>query len=355
MNIKNTQHIDTADGTRAIACLIVLILHATVLSFPETTKYLAGMPKFGVWLFFVLSAFLLTNKFIATGFTRKSISFYVLGRILRIVPLYILAIVIYTVFQAGGFSNWGQAKDAILLKTGYVHFWTIPVEFIYYALLPIFSFLFVKAAERVTGIALILLLGSLILLHQLIWPYYDTPVGTIAFTWYIPCFLIGTYLAVALPGIQLPKNFLTDNLPLIVVVVFVLAAPGIRYFFFGMPAEKTLVNKFLFVSIGWAIFIIAVNKMNSIYSRFLKNKVLVRIGKQSYSIYLFHWIVFEKVFSNYSGNLVATIIAILLALAAGAVSYRLVEVPIETIRRKIENRINRNNTPSEKMEKFQTL
>ena len=62
-----------ADGIRGVACLIVICIHAIAIFFPSTRDLMAGAGKIGVWLFFVLSAFLLTSKFMRSGFERKTV------------------------------------------------------------------------------------------------------------------------------------------------------------------------------------------------------------------------------------------------------------------------------------------
>lgn len=69
-----------ADGIRGLACLIVICVHGSAFFFPDTGHYLAGTGKIGVWLFFVLSAFLLTSKFIRSGFAARLVVGYAVGR-----------------------------------------------------------------------------------------------------------------------------------------------------------------------------------------------------------------------------------------------------------------------------------
>ncbi len=61
--------IKSLDGLRAIAVFLVIIAHATGIYFHEYEVMLGGSSQFGVWIFFVLSAFLLTSRFISTGFS----------------------------------------------------------------------------------------------------------------------------------------------------------------------------------------------------------------------------------------------------------------------------------------------
>lgn len=347
MNQNNFQHIDTADGTRGIACIIVLLTHAIILSFPNTYKYLVGIPKFGVWLFFVLSSFLLTNKFITTGFNKTSIISYTTGRFLKIIPLYVTAVLLYTKCQIGGLANWSNAKEAILLKSSYAHFWTIPVEFKFYAFLPVIAFIFTKLSKKISGLSFFAILATSIVIHQIIWPYYNTPIGSSELAWYLPCFLIGSYLAADFHRLQdTVKKLRTNIIPGVIIIIFALSAPISQNLLFNSPFETTLTNKFIFVSIAWSIFILTTASSNNIYSKALKNKLITNIGKQSYSIYLFHIIIFVTIFEKFPKNIFAMIAAISIALLIGKLSYQSLEIPIENIRRKINKNSQKLSKPA---------
>jgi len=91
----HTKHIDTADGVRGLALLNVVVLHATGLFFPSLHGVLGASAQPGVWMFFILSSFLLTSKFIKNGFTVLGVASYAIGRVIRIMPIFILTVVIY--------------------------------------------------------------------------------------------------------------------------------------------------------------------------------------------------------------------------------------------------------------------
>lgn len=100
--MSRSRHYAGADGIRGFACLIVLLVHAAALFFNDIYMALAGTGKIGVWLFFVLSAFLLTSKFEQSGFSVFSISAYAMGRALRVLPIFVLVVFLYYVFGTVG-------------------------------------------------------------------------------------------------------------------------------------------------------------------------------------------------------------------------------------------------------------
>lgn len=132
-----TSHLPEADGIRGLACLIVLVVHATAVTFPATYPYLRGTAKVGVWLFFVLSAFLLTYKLLHRGFSLRTLVDYGLGRFLRIYPLFALTVLgYYLLWPSAGIATQADLVQALTLQKGYIHLWTVPVEFKFYFFLP---------------------------------------------------------------------------------------------------------------------------------------------------------------------------------------------------------------------------
>src|ERR1700690_574644 len=86
------------DGVRGIAILLVLLFHLE-LSYPPGVPRLFFAPLLmgwsGVDLFFVLSGFLITGILIDTRNCENYFSSFYMRRILRIMPLYLLAVLAY--------------------------------------------------------------------------------------------------------------------------------------------------------------------------------------------------------------------------------------------------------------------
>jgi len=164
-------------------------------------RQLAGTGKVGVWLFFVLSAVLLTKKFQNTGFGIESIIGYALGRFLRIIPLFVIAILVHKTFDSIGLVTWTDVIAALTFQKGYAHLWTVPVEFKFYIWLPIFAVGFIAARNRSFSAACMLLL-VLIGGEQLLWPYWQTPINSLGTGWYASSFTIGCFLAVILNDVR---------------------------------------------------------------------------------------------------------------------------------------------------------
>src|SRR5690606_21941755 len=99
-------HLDALDGLRGLAVLIVIASHlsnARLLPWPGV----AGWGKGGVYLFFVLSAFLLTRALLRrplAGFASGRLwADYALRRVLRIWPLYLVVLL----------ASWGLTRAGV--------------------------------------------------------------------------------------------------------------------------------------------------------------------------------------------------------------------------------------------------
>lgn len=336
---------EAADGIRGVACLIVLILHSIVILYYGLNGYLVGIPKVGVWLFFVLSAFLLTAKFESGGITAKTILSYVVGRVLRILPLYIGFVFIYWYFGTAGINDSSDVIKSLTLTGSYSHLWTIPVEFKYYALLPFIAFLLMYVKKK-RGIATSLATGLVIVLvHQYVWPYWETPFGSPDVFWYISCFVMGSLAAICMSA---SDKFVTNSradavVVLSVFLVFALS-PYARFKFFGITPDDYLVNKHVYFGFMCAILVVFLSRGHGVSGALMKKMPLVAVGRWSYPIYLVHWLIIQKIAVFYSGNYIALIASIVLSIAAGGVIHYIIEIPLERFRQYVMRGIvNWNN------------
>lgn len=96
-NYQATRHFGSLDGLRCLSILAVIWHHAGANGFPGVTLLQRG--GYGVWLFFVISGFLITTLLLRekrkNGFV--SMKNFVARRALRIFPLYYTVLLIYMV------------------------------------------------------------------------------------------------------------------------------------------------------------------------------------------------------------------------------------------------------------------
>ncbi len=329
-----------ADGIRGLACLVVLLTHAGAMFFVTTAgRYLAGTGKIGVWLFFVLSAFLLTSKFQRTGFSKLALGTYALGRILRILPLFFVAVLVYYVLGTAGIDSPRDIWLAVTFQKGYAHLWTIPVEFTFYAWLPLVAALLIAARKH--SIALVSITAvALIAAQQTLWPYWRTEINAIGTQWYLSSFTIGCYLATIIHDVRGRISERGSNVVCSLVTIgLVLGSPGARHTLFGVPYDTALADKFVYISAAWALFIIATIDLKGYFGRLLNSGFMKRMGAWSYSIYLFHWLVFMHLQTRFQNSVLAMLAAIGISILVGAAAYRYLEMPLERMRHRLQARL----------------
>jgi peptidoglycan/LPS O-acetylase OafA/YrhL len=290
------------DGLRALAALMVLADHAV----GHTTLPSAGWTPLahalregahGVDLFFVLSGFCLSypllHRLRTAGIAAFELPRYAAKRIVRIVPPYYAALVLFLVAAAAltfahvplpagmntlPLSGWDVLKQALFLDwhTNFLNasFWTLAVEFRWYFVFPIALLLWIRAPRVFLAIAA----GSAIL--YTFTRLHVPDVGVL-----LP-FLLGIVAAdFYARGRKLERGFWL--LVPAFIVVGVLAEP-----FVWMPSPYGVENAtFVQTSPAWQIamfaFVVLAGNIGWLRS-VLSVRPLVAIGTASYSIYLVH-------------------------------------------------------------------
>jgi peptidoglycan/LPS O-acetylase OafA/YrhL len=181
-----------------VAVLFVLGSHlsnADLHLFP--TLSLSGIGKVGVWLFFVLSSFLLTLQFLARQdeslMSVRLWLYYFLRRFFCIYPLFTFVMFITWALSDSGYFVMGGTKDLVTrlaLQDAKGVEWSILVEFRYYLLLPIIvlvmTFLLHRRFLHVTLATL-----TAVVLVDLTRP----PIDLFSLRLYVGIFIIGSFTA----------------------------------------------------------------------------------------------------------------------------------------------------------------
>lgn len=336
------------DGLRALAVLSVVIFHLNPSWLPG--GYL------GVDIFFVISGYLITS-IIYRDISADNFSFadFYVRRIKRILPVFFVALAVgiglaYSTFlYDDAFLVGHHAKYAIAFASNvfsarsgggyfdpaseekvFLHIWSLSVEEQFYFVFPILLIFLLKfECARKYTVSILLSIAGLILLSAFV-PYGNIGLGRLD-VYYLPHLrfiemLVGSLLAIALArGIRLRLSpYLSLCAIVVLVALFFIAGsdtfkppyfPGV---FALLPCVATAVILYPWEQPTWV-------------SRFLSLEPVVWVGKISYSLYLWHWIVLAYI--RYMGDTIEPltpfmcIFAVLCMFALSIASYYFVEQP----------------------------
>ncbi|WP_167131066.1 acyltransferase family protein [Paramicrobacterium chengjingii] len=352
-------HYAGLDGLRALAVAGVLVYHL----FPGALP--GGF--IGVDVFFVISGFLITSLLMREHHTqgRIRLSGFWTRRARRILPALVLVVTASTtialviggdvlvrigrqILGAATFSyNWveittgGSYFDALspeMFRT----LWSLAVEEQFYIVWPLLllALLLLPSRWLRAGVLVAASIGSALWMAHLFAPgadatrvYYGT--DTHAFG-----LLIGAALAVLLEGrlgAGLPRsNGRATRVTFDVAGTIALVGVGALAFSLGDGDDFTYRGGLALASLLTVIVIAAAIRPRSVLGSRLDAGALRWLGRRSYGVYLWHWPVFTLTLAV-SGStatqappVTASLVAIVIALAASELSFRFVETPVRT-------------------------
>lgn len=352
---KNPFQIEALDGLRGVAALLVVFSHTSNVGmhlFPFLD--FRGTGKSGVYLFFLLSSFLLSIPLLSKGsslFSGQVMGNYWMRRFLRIYPLYtvyLLAACVSTMALTHFFNtpNTGVPyslypreflRNFLLLETKGVT-WSIAVEFKFYFILPLLIYL-VNRTARAGLIATCAFLMALIIGSSLIWPTSEWVNNDIRLGYYMPVFLAGIMLAVIHrhilaggPGaLAIRKSFLVATPFAMAALLFMM--PSVHALITGSNTEySTFHREFLSHTVAWAVILMAASHGHGMIAAFLRLPFLRICGSLSFSIYLFHMPLISIMKRTELHPMACGWIVMTASLLAAYVSYRFLEHPMARIR-----------------------
>lgn len=294
------EHVQALDGLRGLAVLIVIASHLSIAGWLPQPG-LVGTGKSGVYLFFVLSAYLLSHAML--GRSRADLARagywvnYALRRVLRIWPLYLVILLASWVLTRQGVTAWHYQLDSaalwrhLTLREGQSVLWSIPVEFTFYLWLPgiclALAWLRDRPGGRWWGLGLLLVLG---LWAGWRWPAVEAPTNGIQLGYYLVVFLSGVgaaWLEREWPGMRGHARA-WRVLGWSAVVALVLATPGL-WAGLGATFDPEMNHRwFTAFGLGWALLLLSVLWGRGALSRFFSCAPMRLIGVVSFSAYLWH-------------------------------------------------------------------
>ena len=343
-------HLDALDGLRGLAVLVVLASHLSNRGMHLVPGLsLSGIGKSGVYLFFVLSAFLLTRILM----DRKPAQYrqprlwldYALRRILRIWPLYLVLLLASWALTRAGMTGWHyQIDDAslqahLLLREGQSVLWSIPVEFTYYLWLPLVALALAALRAWRPGWLVEGLLGAALLAAAVwFWPPAESVPNDVRLGPYLVVFFCGALAARVDLGLRergrpLPPALwwlLTGG----VLASLVLTIPVVWAAVTGAAMDPALNHTwFLFFGLAWSGLLLAVLHGPGWLRVPFATRPMRLVGVVSFSLYLWHMPVLDGLRAvGAEAWPLAPLWPLLASVAAAMLSYLAFERPWRDVR-----------------------
>ncbi|WP_088319340.1 acyltransferase [Kineosporia sp. R_H_3] len=336
------------DGLRAVAVMLVFLKHLQLPAFRGGWV--------GVDIFFVLSGFLITSMLLGeherTG--RIDLKSFWVRRLARLYPALIAMVVLGLAVAPERFAGHpGVAWSAVIALTytqdltrfwtpyagGFDHTWSLAVEEQFYLLWPLAVLLcrgrraaigVLAAGVAVAGAGSLYLYGGFVPPARNVAYFFLHTRG-----WEI---VVGCLLAVVLSKVRMPallgSALLWLALPATAAVVLLC----------GRPTTPLWVAVGVAVALSVVVVASLVSAPRATVGRVLSLAPLVWLGRVSYGVYLYHWVLIRLVYRHltpYDGLPYATALkqgtVVAITLAVAGLSYHLLERPIQdVVRRHLE-------------------
>jgi peptidoglycan/LPS O-acetylase OafA/YrhL len=336
------------DALRGLAVISVLIYHAKFL-YDGSNIFSGGF--LGVDIFFVLTGFLITTLLISEIKKNKKIdiiNFY-LRRIRRLVPTLLVVIILATFFSYFLLdpTKLKEFSASVLFSLSFLaniyfhyfgnfygndinafkpllHLWSLGIEEQFYIIYPFFLIIFFKYFKKnflfflSCGFILSLLFAEYASIYNKQFSFYMLP----SRAWEI---ILGSILAIIIlnkkkdVGLSISIKNILYFLCLIII--------STSFFLFDVSFTKHPSSITLIPLLAVAMIIILGNdkkKCNFFY--FFSNKILIYFGKISYSLYLFHFIIFAFFRNSYlEESIFSKLIIIIISIYLSSISYKYIE------------------------------
>lgn len=384
MNVR-AYHFPLMDSIRGIAVIAVVAAHASVFMSLTGSNPLGQIRfDFSVRVFFMISAFLLYRPWVRArlaDWDPPSAKAFAWRRLLRIVPAYYLALTIIAVWLGlsyvfgtrGALTYYGfaQVYQPGWAVGGLPQAWTLNVEVVFYALLPVWGGLMRRIAARSVAQKLrqeLVGCGVLVLV-SFSYKLIVTATGAIDGAEGVPfqlntlTFLDDFAIGMALGAVSAayegrrdqPRAIrLVDRRPELawLVVLMLIVVTALLVGFFGEVAENIqgapyVGRHYLLAVMGVALLLPAMfgDPGRGAVRRLLRNRVLTYLGMISYGLYLWHFAVLVQLerwnFQSVAADLGAWVwfpAALLGGTLLATVSYYLVEVPFLRLKSLVKSR-----------------
>ncbi|AUJ12296.1 acyltransferase [Xanthomonas oryzae pv. oryzae] len=337
--MQQEQRIDSLTGIRGLAALLVVYAHLTEEKFFTDTHLFPG--EMGVMVFFTLSGFLMAFLYGEKDASYPSVARYAISRFSRIAPAYLTVVLasylIYNLIDPHfvyAISNDNLLRH--LLFSGNVSaLWSIPPEVQFYVIFVGIWFALHASRTKSNITLMVAVLGSILMLIAYRAHLPGTFVGS-----KIHYFLAGLVLGLVRTRVGAGVNMTTLALLQAGVIALVLAViAGVVDVDLGSKRELYLTLE----TAGFAgIFVFLFSFDTALSKRLLGNRLTMLIGECSFSVYLLNIPIIYAALVVMDGMQPRPALALpigAITIAAAWSMYRLVEMPGNTLLRRLGTRL----------------
>jgi peptidoglycan/LPS O-acetylase OafA/YrhL len=369
MAAKSNDYFPSLDGLRAISITLVYLSHLLVASKIYTTSPIPG--GLGVTIFFFISGFLITNLLLAEFKKDHKINlklFYI-RRVLRLYPPMLLMMICITAFL--WFTQrtflYKELMAALFYYENYFlayHMnyadkygilWSLAIEEHFYILFPFILLMLLKKPRFLFGGTIILTMIPLILRLQIANHYNANDISDYH-TYLLTHYRFDSILYGCLTAMIINSKYAYKFLNLISAKPIYMAA--LIVFCYTMLYRNEFFRQTIRYSMQGLSFmclipLVIYNRKFTLFKNVLSSKAMVFIGKLSYSIYLFHFVVIKLLeYFLIPNTVIYIIVNIILSVAFSLISYFYLEVPIMKLRKRFGSTVKATVTKVESAEKL---
>lgn len=311
------------DALRGLAVLFVVFSHTSnvglhILPFVDAH----GSGKIGVWLFFVISAYLLSGHLLerlrgGAAIGPQLVVFFV-NRAFRILPLYVCVLILH--YWLGDLTS-DSLRNHLMFAEGQGEFWALPVEVKYYLCIPVVVLfhLHVRSLRVTAAAAAVVAAGVLFAFPP------SLAAGNSISLWpYLAIFATGSLLAVLESDRPSPPRG-TAGVALLCLLLIALSMPSIL----GRVAPSVTVLDLHglgpLYGLAWAAVLLGARPLAAGCPALLLG-ALAAVGRWSFSIYLLHLPILDAIQAT-TAMPAAGAVVLVLTLAVSAISWYVLERP----------------------------
>jgi peptidoglycan/LPS O-acetylase OafA/YrhL len=348
------ERIKSLDGIRAISIAMVLLGHGKETIESKYTEnfifHIISNSSLGVMIFFVISGYLITSLLLKENevYGKISIKNFYIRRVFRIFPIFYLYIITIVVLKNIGYHNIFTDYSSVLFAGLYIwnykhffqipegngnwffgHTWTLSLEEQFYLIWPfLFSRLNFINIKKVT-IGIILISPFLGLLTYFILPNSRGQIGmmlpTGSGTIFMGC--LGAILEKEIDFKEKLLSLISNKVLIFFCFVFVfIINPELVARFRG---SYSILFGNILNSVAIMLLIFYCIHVTSFISSFLNNKLLVKIGLISYSLYIWQQLFLTDLIdlptNRFPFNLITCFIVAI-------ISFNFIEKPINNLK-----------------------